>query len=152
MNNCPDCGAPVDDGRAGCQSLFDELRDRAYLEPAYARRQMLAFDAYCMQHLETYCRSAKSYMAHLARLCCGIENDGDQRIYEAINRSLDGSVALEKPPVLSDFGSMTVADLRNAATPDDYAERVERWAGSVWDAYTSQQEIARAWIRSAMRG
>jgi hypothetical protein len=103
-----------------------------------------------MQHLERYCRSAKSYMAHLARLCCGVENDGDQRIYAAINRSLDGAVAIEKPPVLSDVGGMTVADLRCAEGPDEYAELVERWARRVWDAYGSQHEIARAWIRSAL--
>jgi hypothetical protein len=150
MNHCPDCGASVDGGRDACQALFDEFRDRAYLDQAYARRQVLAFDAYCMQHLERYCRSAKSYMAHLARLCCGVENDGDQRIYDAINRSLDGTVAIEKPPVLSDVGGMTVADLRSAEGPDEYAELVERWARNVWDAYGSQHEIARAWIRSAL--
>ncbi|GAC1654933.1 MAG: hypothetical protein NVS4B8_30120 [Herpetosiphon sp.] len=48
---------------------FDDLR--------YAAVRNCAFDAYCMQHIEPYCHSAKSYAAHLTRLCCGIEYGGD---------------------------------------------------------------------------
>jgi hypothetical protein len=50
---------------------------RAYTDPAYATLRDLAFDAYYMQHVERYGRSAKSYAAHLARLCCGLEHHGD---------------------------------------------------------------------------
>ena len=67
---CPACGAVVAGGRAGCQAVFDELTARAYADLAYASTRNLAFDAYCLQHLETYCHSAKSYAAHLTRLCC----------------------------------------------------------------------------------
>jgi predicted amidophosphoribosyltransferase len=88
-------------GRDGCQAVFDELTARAYADVAYASVRDLAFDAYCMQHLDSYCRSAKSYAAHLTRLCCGLEYQGDPKVYEAIQKWLNGAVKIEKPPVLA---------------------------------------------------
>jgi Family of unknown function (DUF5946) len=70
---CPECGALIDGGRADCQVLFDELSAQAYADLQYAASQTLAFDTYCMQHVDPYCRSAKSCAAHLTRLCCGLE-------------------------------------------------------------------------------
>jgi Family of unknown function (DUF5946) len=70
---CPECGVLVDGRRASCQVLFDELSAQAYADLQYAASQQLAFDTYCMRHVDPYCRSAKSYAAHLTRLCCGLE-------------------------------------------------------------------------------
>ena len=72
-----------------------------YSEPAYGVLYDLAFDTYCMQHPEKYCRSAKSYAANLTRLCCGLEFNGDSKVYEVIHRWLDGRLTLDKPPVLT---------------------------------------------------
>jgi hypothetical protein len=81
----------------------------------YAVTRDLAFDAYCMQHLEQYRRSAKSYAAHLTRLCCGLEYDGDPQVYEAIQKWLNGTVDIKKPEAPGPRGAMTVADLRAPA-------------------------------------
>ncbi len=70
----------------------------------------------------------------------------------AIQRWLNGPVALAKPEVLSARGRMTVADLLVADSFDGYARLVRDWAGSVWAAYAPQREIARAWIKAAMGG
>lgn len=67
-------------GWEACQALFDELALLAYSDPGYAAVHSLAFDAYCMQHPQRYCVSTKSYAAHLARLCCGLEYEGDPDI------------------------------------------------------------------------
>lgn len=50
-----------------------------------------------MQHPDTYCRSAKSCAAHLTRLRRGLEHGADPKVYRAIQRWLNGAVALEKP-------------------------------------------------------
>ena len=147
---CPACGAIVAGGRDGCQAVFDELTARAYADLAYTRVRDLAFDTYCMQHLESYCRSAKSYAAHLTRLCCGLEYDGDPRIYEAIQHWLNGAAKVEKPQVLSRLGSMTVMDVRNAPNAEEHARLVRDWAANVWEAYRPQHDLAREWIRAAL--
>jgi hypothetical protein len=110
----------------------------------------LAFDAYCMQHPGTYCVSAKSYAAHHTRLCCGVEHGGDRQVYGPINRWLNGRVPLEKPEVLSERGSLTVANLRAARGADEHRQLVQAWARAVWHAYATQQDLARNWIRAAL--
>src|SRR3990172_2857940 len=109
-DRCPDCGAAVTGGREGCQALWIEFAARSYIDLRYAPMRDLAFDAYCMQHLGTYCRSAKSYAAHLTRLCCGLEHGGAQTVYYAIQRWLNGSPAIDKPEPPVQQGTLTVAD------------------------------------------
>jgi hypothetical protein len=141
---CPGCGAIVAGGRAGCQALWDGMS----IEGKMARD--LAFDAYCMQHLETYCRSAKSYAAHLTRLCCGIEYGGEPQVYRAIQHWLNGKVNLEKPALLAFLGELTIADVSAAQTAEDRARITQAWAQSVWSAYAPQQDLARGWICQAL--
>jgi hypothetical protein len=133
-----------------CPALFDELTAQAFANPAYAMRRELALDTYCMQHLESYSRSAKSYAAHLTRLCCGLAHGGDPKVYEAIQKWLNGAAKLEKTPVLAQLGSLTVADVRKARTAEEHARLVHDWATNVWEAYRSQHDIARAWITAAL--
>lgn len=150
MSNCPDCGAHGVNGRAGCQALYDEITARAYDDWRYAAKQTLAFDTYCMQHPDTYCRSAKSYAAHLTRLCCGLEFDGRTAVYTAIQQWLNGQVVLEKPPVLTARGSLTIAEITVAQLPEEHNQLVQEWAKNVWDAYAWQQELARQWVAQAL--
>ncbi len=149
---CPECGAPVAGGREGCQAVFDGLAAQAFSDLRYGAVYQLAFDAYCMQHPARYCRSAKSYAAHLTRLCCGIEHDGAPEVYAAIQRWLDGRVDLERPATLSRRGQMTVVDVRAAQNPEEHKQLVRAWAGSVWEAYTAQHDLARRWIAVALGG
>ena len=148
---CPGCGLRVAGSRAGCQALYDRLAARALNSPAFAGVQPLAFDAYCMQHLEPYCRSAKSYAAHLTRLACGLEYGGDPRVYAAIQRWMNGAVALSKPARLAHLGSLRVADA-SAEDAAAYQRQVRAWAENVWEAYRPQHALAREWITSALRG
>ena len=148
---CPACGTRAA-GRAGCQALFDELGALAWSDPRCAAVHNLAVDTYAMQHPEEYCKSAKSYAAHLTGLCCALEFGGEPNLYWAIPRWLDGTVQLDKPAVLPARGTMTVADVHAAAGGDAYVERVRAWAGDVWKAYATQQELARAWMQAAIAG
>lgn len=145
---CPACGAPLG-GRAGCQAAFDALSAASWTSPARGSVHHLLVDAYCMQHPEDYCRSAKSYAAHLAGLCCGVESGGDSRLYWTIARWLDGARELTKPAVPSARGMVTVADAAGATNDAAYAAHVRVWARAVWAAYSPQHELARTWLRAA---
>ena len=141
-DGCPDCGALVSGAREGCNALWHELFYSGATTVA-------AFDAYCMQHLEQYCASAKSYAAHLTRLCCGVEFDGDPRVYAAIQKWLNGNRLLEKPSILPFLGSMTITDIRDAS-PTERTRVTQAWVADVWAAYAPQHELAREWIRQAL--
>jgi hypothetical protein len=146
---CPACGAPLG-GRAGCQMTFDALSAASWGSPTRGAVHNLLVDAYCMQHPEDYCRSAKSYAAHLAGLCCGVEAGSDPRRHRAVARWLDGARELAKPAVPGARGTMTVADAAWATEEEVYAAHVRAWAGAVWAAYGSQHELARTWLRAAV--
>lgn len=105
-----------------------------------------------MQHVERYGHSAKSYAAHLTGLCCGVEHGSDPKIYAAIQRWLNGKVALDKPPILSQRGSMTIVDVLADQDVEKTRTRVQEWADCVWDAYVTQHEIARDWLKAVLEG
>ena len=148
QDRCPSCGAPVTGGRAGCQAVFDEQSAAVYTDVRRAAVHDLFVDAYCMQHPEEYGRSAKSYAAHLMRLCCGVEFRGDARTYAAIRRWLDGSPSVVRPEPPAMRGTMTIVDIAGAAA-DQYADAVRAWASDVWAAYARQHVVAREWIAAA---
>jgi hypothetical protein len=142
---CPSCGARLG-GRAGCQSAFDQLSADAWASPIRGAVQNLVVDTYAMQHVEEYGRSPKSYAAHLTALCCGVEHARDQKLYWAISRWLDGPAAVEKPPLITRRGGLTIADVYAAAREAEYADLVRRWAREVWAAYADQQKLGRTWL------
>lgn len=147
---CPQCGATNVAGRTGCQYLFDELHYMAFGNFRIARVHRLAFDTYCMQHIESYCVSAKSYAAHLVGLCCGVERESDPAVYDVIHRWLNGKVDLVKPPVLSNRGDIRVTDVLAVEEVEERVKAIHGWAQNVWEAYSSQHEIARQWTDAAV--
>ena len=146
---CPACGARLG-GRAGCQAAFDRLSADSWTSPVRGAVHNLLVDAYAMQHPEEYGKSAKSYIAHLTALCCGVEHAGDSRKYWKIARWLDGATTIEKPALLSTRGGMTIADVADVETAA-YPDRVRAWARDVWSAYADQQPLARRWLELAIR-
>jgi len=145
LTACPACGASLG-GRAGCQAAFDALGARAWEDPRHGAVHRLVVDAYCLQHPDDYCRSAKSYAAHLAGLCCGVEHGGDPRRHRAIARWLDGHRELARPTPPAARGVTTVAEATAQSDAHAYAAAVRRWAGSVWEAYSAQHALGRHWL------
>lgn len=103
---CPQCGAPEVGGVEGCGALYQQFAFAALEDVRIAAVSTTAFEAYCMQPVETFCVSAKSYAAHLTRLCCTMEYGGDAAVYDAIQYWLNGKVELQKPPLLTQHGSI----------------------------------------------
>lgn len=147
---CSECGAQIEGGNAGCEALFNELGARDFSDTRYGATHELLVDAYCLQHPARYCGSAKSYAAHLTRMCCGIEHGGKRETYAAIPRWLSGPAKIERPATLPQRGSMTIPDLRRAQSPEEHAKLVREWAANVWQAYAPQHETARRWLSAAL--
>ena len=142
---CPSCGARIG-GRSGCQAVFDGLVAKAWESLGRASVHNLLVDAYAMQHTEEYGRSAKSFVAHLVGLCCGVEAAAERELYWAIPRWLDGPARVTRPADIDSRGKTTIDDVREPANEADYPELVRKWARDVWAAYTSQHAMAREWL------
>lgn len=148
---CTGCGLVIENGTAGCHALFEEMTLRDFSDVRYGRVHRVLVDAYCLQHPERYCISAKSLAAHLCGTCDTVERNGSSgEINERLRRWLDGPGRLTKPPLPAFRGSVTIGDVAAAATPEDHYAAVERWSRDVWAAYASLHAIARQWLDEAM--
>jgi len=130
--------------------MWDDLLAKSFSEFAFARFHRQIVDAYSLQHPAQYCRSAKSYAAHLTGLCCQVELGGSPAVNRAIQQWLSGNVDLDKPPIPDHRGRLTLAHALAATAPAEIAERLDEWFHSVWDAYEELHGTARAWIDRAM--
>ena len=65
---------------------------------------------------------------------------------EALQRWLNGPVALVKPELPARVGETTVADVAGAT---DLEAATRAWAGSVWAAYADLHPLARRWVEAA---
>jgi hypothetical protein len=80
-----------------------------------------------------------------------LEHGGDPRIGQGprwLQVQFDGrpKILVLKPP--ADRGKVTIADVHGAASPEEHAERVRRWAKSVWEAWIVHHEWARQWLKN----
>jgi hypothetical protein len=150
-DHCPECGGQVKGGRGGCQALFDEITYMMGSNLRIAAIHRLSLDTYCMQHVESYCASARSYAAHLVGLWWGINHPDDSAPVVPVLRSLNLNDKLIKPPVLRNRGSISLPDVMTGAHPasdiDEFVRHVHAWANNVWQAYDSQHEMIRMWIK-----
>jgi Family of unknown function (DUF5946) len=147
-DECPSCRAPLG-GRAGCQLAFDALSAQAWTSPARGAVHNLVVDTYGMQHPEEYCRSGKSYAAHLTGLCHAMEGETNPEQYWAIPRWLDGRVTVQRPADIAFRGHVTIAAVCNLSELE-YQAGARWWAADVWAAYSAHHTLAREWLRAAM--
>jgi hypothetical protein len=153
-DHCPECGAVVSGGRAGCQRLFDEVIAREFGDFRYAREHRLTVDAYSLQHPDEYMRSAKSYAAHLTGAYVAIECSSVADANRAVQKWLNGSKALQRAqqPQPRHRGALTVLHVHMATDPDDHVRRVREWATSVWAAWAAYHPVAKQWTEEALGG
>jgi hypothetical protein len=137
-------------GRDGCQKLFDDLGLRAFADSRYAAMRRLAVDCYACQH-DRYILSGRSLAAHLTGLAVAIEHGGAEQVNERVQGWLSRTRHVERPTVPRLRGKITIADVA-AATPEEYAGAVRRWADSVWAAWREHHDLAREWIASSLKG
>ena len=148
VDPCSGCGNPG--GAEECRALFEAMLARDFSDPLFFGSHRLFVDAYCLQHPELHCVSAKSLAAHLAGICQIIEQGTSEATGDpALRRLLDGNVKLEKPPLPAGRGALTLANLANIDDPVPWREAVRRWAECVWAAYAELQPFARRWLAEA---
>jgi hypothetical protein len=147
---CTGCGWEAPEGSSGCQALFGEFLARDFSNVAYGRSHRLIVDTYCLQHPDRYCVSAKSLAAHLGGLCRAFEHGARPEAYQALQRWLNGRSSIEKPELPSSRGAVTIADVQAASDAAGYAQAVERWARSTWEAYAILHPMARRYMDEAL--
>jgi hypothetical protein len=145
---CEDCGAPLG-GRAECDLTFHELGARAAVDAGFAYRRRAIVDAYSLQH-PAYILSLKSFAAHLCGLCAAVERASDPRAGRAIWSDLRVPPHAAKPAVPEARGSLTVATVAAARTPEDFRAAADAWIQSVWDAWSVHHDLARQWLDYAI--
>jgi len=133
----------------GCWGIFGEVTAREYGDYRYASAHRFTVDAYAAQHPGVpERRSIQSVAVHLISLHLTLEKGmtSDQTM-KAMQRAADRSAAfvwLDPPYPL---GEVTVVDVLEAKAPAEHNERVERWARSVWKAWSPHHETVRRWAK-----
>ena len=156
---CTECGAEIPESYGNCDALFMSiLTNRVYQQnlehPLPHVLCQLVVDTFAMQHPKRACKSAKSYAAHLTRLCCGVEYNGSKKVYAAIQRWLNGheeNIGISRPVEPVHRGKLTIRYIHDAQTSKDFSHRIEVWSESVWTAYAEQHSLAHYWISCAQK-
>jgi hypothetical protein len=126
--------------------------EREYSSEAWAAVQLLTLHTYELQHAT----GSDEIAWHLVWLCWMMEFGGhpgygawDEVVSQPILRLAE--YERERPtfpyPPPVDRGRVTVADVREAETPEEHARRVRAWADSVWGAWSSYHGWAREQVR-----
>lgn len=154
---CIGCGALVPGGDGpthryigaspGCWALFGEVLAREYSDFRFARTHRLTVDAYAAQHPgEPSPRSIQSVAVHLVGLHVTFDQGySPEEATRALQHAATGKrdfVWLEPPASL---GAVTILEVHAAPDPIEHAERVHRWARSVWDAWSAHHATVRRW-------
>jgi len=147
---CEDCGAAVDEGRAGCLKIFEEILAREFSDYRYGRIHRLTVDAYSLQHPDKYMRSGKSFAAHLTGMCAALEAEDALSTNQAVQQWLSTNPRVEKPAHLPERrGDLNITYVHGAADADEHISRVREWARDVWAAWSEHHGLARRLIDEA---
>jgi hypothetical protein len=150
VSRCSGCGLLAVGGSLGCQEIFGAMGIRAWEDSRIARLHWIVVDAYALQHPDPYCRSPKSLAAHLTGLCAGLEHADNETLRPALQRWLSGRSPVSKPELPDFRGTLTIADVQEAADSADYERVVNAWTHDVWTAYAALQPLAREWISGVL--
>ena len=150
---CDQCGWAEAGGRAGCRARFEAFLARDFSDALFFRSHRMFVDAYCLQHPEDHCASAKSLAAHLAGLCWILEGGASRATGpDRLHRWLSGDRRLDKPALPEHRGAITLGDLPEESDARAWAEAVRCWAESTWAAYAELHPVARRWMAEAAQG
>jgi hypothetical protein len=146
MGICALCGAVVEGGSSGCESIgFGELQIREAMDPAYAAVHLLTVDSYVLQHSERH--SPRSNAFHLLRLGWLLFGDGDPDVAQKdkgpmpfLMKDYRNFPCLAPPP--AGQRGVTVVEVLNVKDAAGHCDMAYRWGRSVWDAYKDHHKWA----------
>lgn len=143
-----------------CLALYNQILMNEYM---FGRPMCARLDAYGVQHpphpeiqkqLEVEGRyiaaSKQSVAIHLIALYLMIEKKMPlEAVSTVMGRILssDKQVKLENEELISpaNLGTLTVADVVKATTPEEHTELVWKWSRSAWDAWKSYHHKVQEW-------
>jgi hypothetical protein len=154
---CPGCGVvlpsagweapPHIHASPGCWAAYGEVLAREYGEWANPPVHRLTVDTYSAQHPgDPSRRSTHAMAAHLIGLYLWLERGVEAgRIAREAGRVSARPSEFEwlEPP--SGGSGLTIIDVKEAETLRDHTSRVERWAQSVWEAWSDHHDTVRRW-------
>jgi Family of unknown function (DUF5946) len=137
---------------AACWALYGQLLVREYSLAVSRRVHRLTVSAYVAQHPATSPRQPIKHMSlHLIELCLLVDHSTPDHQATKLLATI-----LETPPDLrwleppAPNGTVTVSDVLAARTRDAHRLIVERWARSVWNAWSPHHATLRAWIERSL--
>jgi hypothetical protein len=156
IDPCPGCG--YRGGRVACQELFNDvaLRIRALAWTGSMQTWRLLHDVYDVQHEEDFCGRYKGLVMHLGGICLALEHGGEDRDYRKLQKLVELNPWKDEPyppppGIPKNRGTITVANLEDAESPDRLVAGVDRWARSAWEAFRPLQPLARDWVKEALK-
>lgn len=155
---CPGCGIGLEradtpvamhayiGASASCWALYNELHAKQY-EGFGALTHIRVIDAYAVQHPGVPERRAiQSVNAHLVALYLQVEKHLDgARVNTALQRVLKFAnefVWLEPP---TPNGTLTIAEVLKAETPEPQANAIETYAREIWRAWQAHRAVVLKW-------
>jgi hypothetical protein len=148
ITSCMGCGAlvPSVDGprhpyigaSAGCWAVYCEVLAKEFGEYRYPPVHRLTVDAYAAQHPGMPGpQSIKSVNIHLISLCLVLEQGVTYKeATQAMGRVLAGRPRFFWLDPPASLGDITVLDVCKARDLVEHTQYVERWAKSVWRAWS----------------
>lgn len=130
----------------GCWAMFCEIMAKEFSDEKYWKAHQFTVDAYALQHVgkKEDKRALNSVNIHLASLYAIFEEhmslDEAPKVRQQFSQHYKGKDLLEwlEPP--DSFGELTVFEPWNNENADLHFEITERWAKSVWEAWSHQHE------------
>lgn len=158
----PDIDGPTHDymrASPGCWQLYGEVAASTLASPVTSRYHV---DCYAAQHpggAEHDRRQRQSVAVHLTSLCLLLEHRMPARKVSTLRGRMSQTVLphlrLSDWPYLTPprtLGTVTVADVNVSGDQSAYQLTIERWAGTVWTAWTEHHGTIRRWALAAIGG
>ncbi len=131
---------------AGCWALYNELHAKQYAGFG-AMTPIRVIDAYCVQHHgKPERRAIQSVNAHLVALYLQLEKGFmEAQVNVSLQRVLKfaDEFAWLEPPTPN--GTLMMADVLRAVTPEEQANAIENYARDVWKAWQVHRAIVERW-------
>jgi hypothetical protein len=153
---CPGCGLALPPGgrrfddvptaSPECWELYGELSARIVTDQSLQRFQQLRVDAYFAQHPGPRTADLSIAFALMGLLLVvgrGASGTEVRAFHQRLGNARISWPHLDPP---ADRGPITVFDVALATSSGDCAERVRRWAGSVWRAWADHHATVEGWM------
>lgn len=138
--------------------MFNEVLEREYSDLYYWKGHQFTVDAYACQHVGRADdhRAVNSVHIHLASMYgffeAGVHLSEMSMFRSQFSQFYKGKDILEwlEPP--ASFGALTIFEVWDNEQADRHFDLTQRWAKSVWSAWSHQHQRIAALVEKAQQG